>query len=967
MNYRVFIQVIVVLAVFTAVPWAQDDGLGLEQLWRRGQFDAARELIDAHLLAEDATLSFLSEAAGCAKEMRDYQTAAELYSQLATATASTDPDTYQQARLSEWWCRVQTSGPEGMWVADAHAEVAQRLEESSGIARAARRMALEMEYELAQLLGEVGKPSRELREFHPSSTSVLKAAKEAIDEILIEGNEQKRLTLIERFLEDYPDNYWRHTAYRSQLYSLWRLGNDIKLRAAAEVYLEEYRNEPETHGAISRYFFDADIEPEAGLASARRSMELYETALGLDGSAETLARVNAETRDLPPAPDYQPFSRRRQFIDYLGSRYNLARYLVAEENHAEALALMEPLITLAPFTTEEEHTSAQFYLIAGQAAEGMLKYEDAYRYYLGALLVGDTRNRYALPAADSLDEVGEKLSPAEQEQIHREYVPPELAQVLLPTFSDVTSAAGLDNYKYRRVAWGDVDNDGDPDLLLNGRVLLLNDGSRGFTDASKAWGLGGNTVGGLFADMENDGDLDIYAIGWGESGDRLWRNDNGHFVDFTALAGEARDVYPSEGAAWLDYDNDGFIDLYVANYERHVSETGGERGIGTPDRLYHNVSGRRFELVNMAAAGLAPPFDEDCAGRGVCAADYDGDGDQDIYVTNYRLQENFLWRNEGNGTFTNIARFAGVAGYSVDGWWGHSIGADWGDVDNDGDLDLFCANLAHPRYEYFSDKSQLYINEPGPEGPEFSDEREQWGIRFEETHSDPLFFDCNNDGYLDLYITSTYPSRRSFLYLSDGQGGFHDVTQLAGARVFDGWGCAWADYDGDGDLDLAIGSPDGVRLLRNDTVGRAGAGDYAWLEVQCIGAGGQVATGSGATDTLGYSNAAGIGTRVTLTCSRGVLIREIQSGKGTTSGNQLLAHFGLGLVEGRIAVVAQFPSGRTATRALMDANQLIVLHEVPVEQAAEAEPEAADVPEVEEETPEETSPELERPKETRPG
>jgi hypothetical protein len=204
-------------------------------------------------------------------------------------------------------------------------------------------------------------------------------------------------------------------------------------------------------------------------------------------------------------------------------------------------------------------------------------------------------------------------------------------------------------------------------------------------------------------------------------------------------------------------------------------------------------------------------------------------------------------------------------------------------------------------------------------GTTFSDQLAAWGIRYEETHAGPEFFDCNNDGHLDLFITSIYTGRRSYLYLNDGQGRFHDVTYLAGARVFDGWGAAWADFDGDGDLDLAAGTGSGLRLLRNDSP------KANWLMVRAIGG---TITATPPEDGPPYSNATGIGTRVTLVTSAGPQLREIQSGTGTGCGNELVAHFGFGLGTSKsLELVVRFPSGRTVTRHLSDVNQVVIVSE----------------------------------------
>ncbi|MEN8209703.1 MAG: CRTAC1 family protein, partial [Candidatus Fermentibacteria bacterium] len=191
------------------------------------------------------------------------------------------------------------------------------------------------------------------------------------------------------------------------------------------------------------------------------------------------------------------------------------------------------------------------------------------------------------------------------------------------------------------------------------------------------------------------------------------------------------------------------------------------------------------------------------------------------------------------------------------------------DYDNDGDWDLFSANLAHPRYIQFSDRSMLFEQHDGY----FADVRSSAGIRFEETHSNPLWGDFNNDGWLDLYITSIYSDRRSFLYLNMGNGTFEDVTWLSGARVFNGWGAAAADYNLDGRLDLAVGSGDGPSLLENVTAG----GNWMLVNV----------------DPPEGINPSGIGCTVTLEQQGVTLMRQVEGGSGTTSQNGGTLHFGL--------------------------------------------------------------------------
>jgi hypothetical protein len=385
---------------------------------------------------------------------------------------------------------------------------------------------------------------------------------------------------------------------------------------------------------------------------------------------------------------------------------------------------------------------------------------------------------------------------------------------------------------------------------------------------------------------------------------------HGRFTDASANSGTPADSFPTEGAGWADFDGNGWVDLYCANYENWAEHS------YFPDRLWRNRRGKFVDAT--VAAGVIPPHGVDLAGRGVSWGDFDNDGNQDCYVSNYRLCENFLWENSGRGRFANRAAELGVSGDEVNGWYGHTIGSTWGDFDNDGDLDLFTADLAHPRYIEFSNRSRLYENQGPNAVPRFRDRRADVGIRYEETHSDPAWADVDNDGDLDLYITSIYEGRRSFLYenqLLPSSGtlagprprAFTEITWLSGTRCHNGWGCAFADFDNDGDQDLAVGSGSGVRLLRNDTRN----GNH-WLKVKVVGR---------------RANRAGIGCRVTVTHGSEKMIREVEGGKGTTSQNSLVQHFGLGRSPGPVSVTVRFGSRPSVTLKQVKPDQLIVVRE----------------------------------------
>ncbi|MFA5794230.1 MAG: FG-GAP-like repeat-containing protein [Candidatus Brocadiia bacterium] len=511
------------------------------------------------------------------------------------------------------------------------------------------------------------------------------------------------------------------------------------------------------------------------------------------------------------------------------------------------------------------------------------------------------------------------LSDAEIDQRYQGLGKEMAAKHGLPYFTDITAEAGLSASLGRKVAWGDYDNDGLQDLLINGFVLWHNNGDGTFTNVTTAAKLSGENTGGVWADYNNDGWLDFFSSGGADS---LWKNNgDGTFTNVTeAVNPRLNDGHPTEGTGWGDYDRDGYVDLYAANYENPFS-------VGTPDFLYKNEKGLTFKDVT-AEAGITPP--KNMCGRGVNWGDYNNDGWPDIFVSNYRLNPDFLWKNNGNGTFLNVARETGVEGTPVQGAYGHTIGSEWADYNNDGNLDLFQANLSHPRYITFSNMSYLLRNNGAPDY-RFDERRAQAGIRYEETHTEPAWGDFDNDGLLDLFITSVYVNMPSFLYKQVSPGQFEDITWLTGVRISDGYGCAWADFDNDGDLDLIAGeNANKIHFFRNETISKAATNNNNWLEVKLIGA---------------DCNTAAIGARLTLKVttiprvpilseipilsappSAEQLTREVQGGKGTTSQHSLVQHFGLGNRAGPQALSVRWPCGRV-TEHLVEPNKITTIKE----------------------------------------
>ncbi len=503
------------------------------------------------------------------------------------------------------------------------------------------------------------------------------------------------------------------------------------------------------------------------------------------------------------------------------------------------------------------------------------------------------------------------------------------------TFVDATAEVFPDGLPYGHFLWGDCDGDGDEDLLVGGKRIFLNSGPPDFVfhEVEDTGDLAdGAHQRAIWIDIDNDGDLDLFGIGTGDR-ERLFLNDGAcRFTDISDFDGDGSsdldDGSPSTTASCGDYDGDGFLDVYVGNYEKQCDSN--ICGDCRTDRLWHNLGNNTFEDVTLSSGiyeqehgigvndvgtclgsggGQPCDSDDDCPSGtsckiGTCArgsnwVDYDGDGDLDIFVSNYRLDPNLLWENQGDGTFTNVAFEKNVDGEEDSGAWGHVLGSDWGDYDNDGDLDLYTADLAHGIYYvlFHHDISQLLRSSGAPDYV-FTDVRDSSGMREYDPNAQPdwaetcpTWGDYDNDGWLDIYVTHIYDSsdlNYSTLYHNDGDGTFTETTESVGANVklYINYSAAWCDYDQDGDLDLVTyGAPtkDGAReahLFRNET-----GNENRWLEVRVRGGAGRG----------GSTNRYGVGVRVTVTENGLTQLREVQGGHGYhTAMNSAPQEFGFG-------------------------------------------------------------------------
>lgn len=564
----------------------------------------------------------------------------------------------------------------------------------------------------------------------------------------------------------------------------------------------------------------------------------------------------------------------------------LASQLTETGDYKEALTQIDDELTAGRLGVDDETTYAGLYLQRAKALQMLGQTEPAIDAALQACIAGDARNRY-MADADSL--LRELLAPRDLTAAEVRNFARQRLNYSGPRFEDVTTQMGLDNVAAGRVAWGDFNNDGFQDLLLGGSRVFINRAGQSFDDVTAALFpdmLRGN--GGLWADFNNDSRLDLVT----KDPEAVWLNQGDHFQRITGPNAIGDNGVSTEGIGIADFDGDDWLDIYFANYEDSKDHS------YYPDEAWRGRGEGRFYPITDRA-NLHPADDQPRAGRGVTPGDFDLDGDIDIYVSNYRLQQNLLYVNDGTGHFSEKAQSLGLAGDEVDDWWGHTIGSQWGDYDCDGDFDLITANLAHPRYIDFSNKTRLYRQDAG----QWTDVRAAAGIRYLETHSEPCWADFNNDGYLDLVLTCVYQERPTVLYHNDGNGHFVDVSWLAGVRHTNGWGAAVADFDNDGRLDLLIAGGH-VQLYHNVT-----HNDNNWLSIQ----------------VQGSTHGDAIGTQILHQWPDGAYITEIHGGKGTTNQSSLWQHIGVGQRQPPYRLRIRDASGVWTSMEITEPNQQIIV------------------------------------------
>ncbi len=534
-----------------------------------------------------------------------------------------------------------------------------------------------------------------------------------------------------------------------------------------------------------------------------------------------------------------------------------------------------------------------------------------------------------------------------------------------PGFTDVTAGSGIDfvhtfgdaemSNLVESTGVGvcllDVDGDGrldvyfvngavadgvsDPETAVSGppptnrlyRNVTAPGGPWRFEDITESAGVGdtGFGMGCVAGDLDNDGDPDLVVTNYGPN--KVYRNDGPdtsghvHFTDVTDEAGLG-DAAWSLGAALLDYDGDGRLDLYVGDYvvwdpgyhAFYVADRfpGPLAYPGSPDHLYRNLTppggAWRFEDVT-ASAGVGNP---EGRAMGVGVLDYDGDGRPDVFVANDAMA-NSLFHNLGGGRFEDVGLVSGVA-FSENGEATAAMGVESGDVDGDGRLDLLIPDMTY---------STLY---QGLAGQTFQDRSRRWGLAMAAAQYvgwSGHLLDYDLDGRPDLFLTTgdlhdMEPMEDVLLHNEGANGGparLKDVSGEAGEHFRTptmGRGAAVGDLDGDGDPDLVITDLDGPPvLLRNDFA----TGNH-WLTVKTVGR---------------ESNREGVGARVIVETGKGRTvhrqIQEVRAGSGYLSSSDPRLTFGLGPAREAARVTVRWPSGRVSVKEHVAADQVLTVEE----------------------------------------
>jgi PKD repeat protein len=447
--------------------------------------------------------------------------------------------------------------------------------------------------------------------------------------------------------------------------------------------------------------------------------------------------------------------------------------------------------------------------------------------------------------------------------------------------------------------WIDYNNDNKLDAYFTffniSNQLFSNNGDGTFQTLTQGDLIpsGSNFSGISWGDYDNDGYPDLYITSM-SGGNALYKNSgDGHFQRITNSA-TTKDNGSFLSCNWIDYDNDGYIDLFVT-----ASGTSFSSGNGNFNFLYRNNGDETFTKVTDNSLVL-----QKTNSNGASFADIDNDGDQDLFLTEW-LKDNWLFENDGNGNFTMISSTNINSNNCI------SITASWGDYDNDGYLDLFVGNgtafdqtLKQHNYLFHNNGDKTFTKVTDGDIADYIGcvWTSAWG-------------DVDNDGYLDLYVGTIYETEE-LLYINNGDGTFtqkheFDINNNAGGTGVTG--ACFGDYDNDGFIDLLVADANGGG---NPAIFHNNGNDNHWINIACEGT---------------ISNRSAIGARVKVKATIGGKsfwqIREITGVQGFRGSNDLRVHFGLGEATIIDSLIVEWPSKQRNIQTNVSANQFLAIKE----------------------------------------
>ncbi|MBI1183736.1 T9SS type A sorting domain-containing protein [bacterium] len=480
-------------------------------------------------------------------------------------------------------------------------------------------------------------------------------------------------------------------------------------------------------------------------------------------------------------------------------------------------------------------------------------------------------------------------------------------------FIDVTEAKGLPlDMPMKTVAWGDYNGDGYLDLLVAGRLFKNNGTAKNFTETSEDVGLKGGAYGNAFVDLNNDGWLDIL----------LFASDNVAFMNrgdgtFSVFPLDLPTFSSMSSFSIGDVNGDGYADLFVGQLwsTYPIPQTNylflNDQNLGFVDatrNIYPQYDGNTNYPNNTAcdpnnSSTFLSNGNRARRSRGSQFVDFDNDGDLDLFVTNYFLETDEFYANNGNGTFTDISAQKGID-ISASGS-NHGTGVDWYDYDNDGDLDLLLSNFAHPWgvKSFGHEGTGIYRNE-GPPNYNFTNLYGKTGIMYEETQAGGAFGDMDNDGLADLALTTYYGCRYIELYKQDRNHKFSSRTYQYGLEnIVTGEDVNWVDFDNDGRLDLCLGNNGRFRLYKNNV----DCYDHRWV----------------AFDLKSASSA--VGAQVVVETKSDTFTQQLSCGHGQKMQQPARLHFGLGKGAAIKRVSVKWPDGNTVNFDDLQTNSLYTI------------------------------------------